>query len=723
MALSERLAYILDFNVAGGIKSLEKVGQTAEKELGKAEQKLDKLSGNLSKFGAGAVAAAGVAGVALFKMGQGAAESEANLSALNQVLGETLAQDLAGWAEDGARNVGMSERAIYAAATSFGQLGKVAGLAGDELGEFTKRQITLAADMAAFKDVSPEQAIQDLTAAYAGSSETLQKYNVFVNDTNIKAAILSATGEKVTGTLTSQQRVMGINLLLMEQTADISGQWGRESGELAGQQAQLSANMQNLSDNIGRGVLPMLTELVGKGASVAGALASMDDATGGAIGRFAALGTGGLALVGTLSLVAGQVIKMRDLVTTLGKDGTRSLNNLGKAAKGLGVAMGVAGVALAAYQVHAQRAAHHTQTVIDKADELGRVADEQLGRVFTDAVLSGTLAGKSLDETMSDLARTNIEGARRMLEHAESTDVSSDAVDALREAIDGEEAARKQQATTTEEYGDALDDTTEATEDATDATNRSADAVRLQDEFVKGVNRTFAEQSTRLAEVAERTERFRKRAEELGTTWDRLKGKLSDRSAFLDVEDAFDSVQQAAEDAWDAAAEGSEDAERKARDYERAQISLKNAVIDYGTEVGDLPDQVLTNIIGLIDQGKLAEAEAALDRLERARTINYVPIVQPPRTPGGFRAMASGGRSPGGPTVVGERGPEVVDLPRGARVRSASETITDTRNSGGGGMSFTTVIEGNVYGVDHLQRVLDERDRRLAQQLRQGVRG
>lgn len=578
LALSERLAYILDFDVKSGVRSLEKVGSTAEKELGKAERKLDKISGNLTKFGAGAVAAAGTAGVALFKMGQGAAESEANLSALNQVLGETIAMNLAEWAEDGAEKVGMSERAIYAAATSFGQLGKVAGLAGDELEGFTKRQITLAADMAAFKDVTPDQAIQDLTAAYAGSSETLQKYNVFVNDTNIKQAILDETGKKVTGTLSSQERVMGINLLLMEQTADISGQWARESDGLAGQQAQLSANLQNLSDNIGRGVLPMLTKIVGTGAEVAGTLASMDDATGGAIGRFAALGAGGLALLGTLSLVAGQVIKMRDRFTDLNKDGTRSLNNLGRAAKGVGIAMGVAGVALAAYQVHAQRAAYHTQNVIDKADELGRVADEQLGRVFTDAVLSGTLAGKSLDETMADLARTNIEGSRRMLEHAESTGVSSDATEALRDAIAAEEAAREQQTKTTEKYADAADDATEATDATTEATGRTSDAIRLQDEFIKDVNKTYRDQQTELerteeaeAELQEQVERTaeaqRKNAERTDEAReahrklvDEIRGSmeslfsheqavLTTRNAYLDYETALEENMKTQADA------------------------------------------------------------------------------------------------------------------------------------------------------------------------------
>lgn len=643
MALSERLAYILDFNVASGIRSLEQVGKTADRELGKAEQKLDKIQGNLTKFGTGALAFAGVTGTALFKMGQGAAEAQANLAALEQVVGDVAAQDVRQWAENSATGVGLASKEAVAAATQFAGLGKIIGLSNEPLARFAQQHVELAADMAAFKDVSPQQAIEDLQSAYAGSTEVLRKYNIFLDDQSLKQAYARETGEQVTGTLTTQQKILAINSELYRQGADMLGQWGRESGELAGQQATLSANLTNLSDKIGAGVLPMLTDVVGAAASTAGALASVDEATGGAVGRFAALGAAGVGLIGTLSLVAGQAIKMRDRFTTLERDGTRSLNNVGRAARGVGLALGAAGVALAAYSANQAKAEGDVRDLADAFAQTATQSDEMAASAVPALVKFGKATG-DLKPALDLFVKGNIEAARRLVETGAAAEGGAEFVDMLTEAIKAEEQARANAAKVIEEHGDALTDTTEATNEATAATNRSADAVRLQDQLVKDVNRTLAEQEQRLAESAERTERFRQRAEELGTQWDILKGKMSDRAAFLDVQDSFDRVHTAAQDAWTAAAEGAEDAEQKARNYERAQIDLKNKVIDYSTEVRKLPDQVLTNILSLIDQGKLAEAEQILARLERSRQINYIPVVQPPRTPGGNSYSHTGTR-------------------------------------------------------------------------------
>lgn len=464
--ISERLAYILTADNKQFVSSFQQAGATADKELGKADSKLDKLGGNLTKVGAGAVAFAGVAGAGLFKLAQGAANTEASFSSLNQVVGSSIANGLADWAKEGAENLGLAEGQIFSAATAFGSLGKIAGFAGEDLDGFIRKQLTLSADMAAFADTSPDQVIQDLRAAYAGSSETLQKYNVFVNDANIKAAIFSATGEKVTGVLTSQQRVMGINLLLTEQTVDMQGQWNRESGELAGQQAQLSANMKNLADNIGKGVLPMATSLVGVLNKAATAFAELSPETQATAGRLAAIGVIGVGLLGTLSLVAGQVIKMR----TRFQEADGTLNTFGKTAKGLGITLGVVAVALVAWEGGQQRLAGSLRDSIRLTEQLSRVTEEALAETFLHAVAAATMGGKSLEDALSMIAEANLEGAKRALEHADAIGLNAAETAKLKAAIDAEVTARKTQVKTTEEYGDAEEEVTEAVEASASAT-------------------------------------------------------------------------------------------------------------------------------------------------------------------------------------------------------------------------------------------------------------
>jgi hypothetical protein len=386
--VTERLAFLISANADQAIREFQKTGKAAEKDLGRAEKSLDKIAGNLTKFGAGAMAFAGVAGAGLWKLGEGAAELEASTSALNQVLGKTVALNIADWAKKGATEVGLSERKIVAASTAFGSLGKVAGYAGAELEEFTKRQVRLASDMAAFADVSPEQTIQDLRAAYAGSSETLQKYNVFVNDANIKQAIFAATGEKITGVLTSKQRVMGIDLLLMEQTVDMQGQWARESNSLAGQQATLKANLENLRDGIGKGVLPVMNSLVGGLSKVAGGMSSLNPDMQKGVGTVAAYGTAAIGLAGALSFTAGQAIKMRDRF----RSAEGGLNNFGKAAKYAGIAL--AGLAMA----------ETIGTVMNAiSDDAGNVERKlQAMTIATEEFASGTGSAENALKTFRD---------------------------------------------------------------------------------------------------------------------------------------------------------------------------------------------------------------------------------------------------------------------------------------------------------------------------------
>ena len=64
-----------------------------------------------------------------------------------------------------------------------------------------------------------------------------------------------------------------------------------------------------------------------------------------------------------------------------------------------------------------------------------------------------------------------------------------------------------------------------------------------------------------------------------------------------------------------------------------------------------------------------------------------------------FDGMATGGISRGGLTVVGERGPELVNLPRGSRVHSNAES----RRMGGNNINIT--INAHSLQDNELRRV------------------
>lgn len=107
----------------------------------------------------------------------------------------------------------------------------------------------------------------------------------------------------------------------------------------------------------------------------------------------------------------------------------------------------------------------------------------------------------------------------------------------------------------------------------------------------------------------------------------KILGQLDNEEAALNLADQFDETKRAAEEAFYAVASKAPDAEQKLRDAEQATIDLKRETIDYAAKVAGLPPSKVTQIVALIDEGKLAEADALLKKLTATRTAWVVPVV------------------------------------------------------------------------------------------------
>lgn len=189
----------------------------------------------------------------------------------------------------------------------------------------------------------------------------------------------------------------------------------------------------------------------------------------------------------------------------------------------------------------------------------------------------------------------------------------------------------------------------------------------------------------------------------------KLRGELSDESAYLDVQDGFEDVQTAAEDAYIAAVEGADDAASKARDYRQAQISLNESVLDYAENVGDIPPETVTEILAMIDEGLLAEAQAKLDALAQPKNVYMRAVVI-------GDGVARGGR--GQPMQAFDTG-GVVQGPRGSEqvvIAHAGETVLPTHKGpvslGGAsptGSTFNiTINAGKADGPEVARLVMDQ---------------
>lgn len=115
-------------------------------------------------------------------------------------------------------------------------------------------------------------------------------------------------------------------------------------------------------------------------------------------------------------------------------------------------------------------------------------------------------------------------------------------------------------------------------------------------------------------------------------------------------------------------------------------VEMKRGLIDYMTEIGNIPAEKQTEILALIESGDIAAAEAALSNLTRPRSVSINANV-----------IAPGGRYiPGGSTIVGATG-GIVTRPTQALIGEAGPEAVIPLDSVPGNMPLSSLGRG-VFG-------------------------
>ncbi len=207
-------------------------------------------------------AAAGVVGGFLKSAIDGASDLGETIAKTGVVFGS--AQDeVVKFASQGAAALGQSKQQALDAASTFGVMGKAAGLSGRDLAGFSTDFTSLATDLASFHNSSPEEAVQAIGAALRGEAEPMRRFGVLLDDASLRnEALKQGLIQTTKQALTPQQKTLAASALIMKQTADAQGDFQRTSGGLANQQRILSATFTDLKTRIGSAFLPAATAVV-----------------------------------------------------------------------------------------------------------------------------------------------------------------------------------------------------------------------------------------------------------------------------------------------------------------------------------------------------------------------------------------------------------------------------------------------------------------------------
>ena len=175
---------------------------------------------------------------------------------------EGAAKEIVKFSKSSAKTFGLSATQALTGAKNFGIFGRAAGLTGSELAEFSTNLLGLGADLAAFGNTTPEEAVVALGAGLRGESEPLRQYGVLLDDAKLRARALEMGIYDGNGALTSQQKILAAQAEIFAQTGIQQGQFARESDTLAAKQAILAAAWADVSAQLGTAFLPLAQEAV-----------------------------------------------------------------------------------------------------------------------------------------------------------------------------------------------------------------------------------------------------------------------------------------------------------------------------------------------------------------------------------------------------------------------------------------------------------------------------
>jgi hypothetical protein len=232
------------------------------KGLKQANASFAKLQTSVSSLGRNFAIAGGaiVAGTAILgKAVQSASNFEAEFEGVNQVFGEA-AKSVQRFAEQAAQSAGLSSTEALQASKTFGLFATGAGLGVQEAAKFSTTMVQLAGDLGSFNDVPTADALAAIQSGLMGQAEPLRKFGVFLDDATLKNALFEATGEKVEGTLSTQQKMMAAYNAILGQTTLQQGDFVKYQDTLGNQLKTISTEFDNLTKDIGLMLIPAITE-------------------------------------------------------------------------------------------------------------------------------------------------------------------------------------------------------------------------------------------------------------------------------------------------------------------------------------------------------------------------------------------------------------------------------------------------------------------------------
>ena len=565
-------------------------------EAEKAAGGLDKQFGNIAKTAVNAFATREI-----INFGKGAVNAASDLAesanAVSVSFGDA-ADRILKLGENASTAVGLSAKDFNGFAVQFAGFTRQLTTADKDIVDVTDELTVRIADFASVMNLDVPDAAQKFQSALAGSTEPMRAFGIDVSAAAVQTYALENGITDNAKAMTEAEKVQARYGLIMEQTAQMSGDFANTSDGLANSQRILAAELENAKATIGEAMVPALQGLMSAVTPL--------------VEGFTALPKG---LQQTIVLAGVGSVGMRTFSNTVqglglsAKNATRMTGLLSVATSGLIVAMGH----FAEKQAEIERATQSLNDVLQENE--GLLTDAAV------ATLKYNNLGTDLDKDLQTLGLTFEDLTNAAKGQKDAVDKVADATRYYTEIGEGffniqakTIAGTEEQITASQNVKRALEGYTQALEDAGYQADRLASAEgvaaehassleaemrrlqRILDEpTVRNFTEDVVEASTGMSEL--RKETFR-----TDTELDRLFGRLDDEQAIADFITAMEDANEAMRGAREGTAE-----------YEQAQRDLLFALEDLIEGHSNVDAALAKELIPLVKTG---DVDATIEKLE-----------------------------------------------------------------------------------------------------------
>jgi len=318
--ITETLRIIIDADSKGAERAFGKVGSEATKELGKAENKVDRLSAKATSYGIAMAAAGAVAAGGFYQLAKSSEEAEAQ----NRKLDNSIQNSGQSFSDSGDKlrelanalqqKTAADADAIIGAESLLVQF----GLTEDQVLSLTPLIVDLSRKMG----VDLDTAAKAVAKSAGGNVTALRKMGVQVDATKAKVDPFAATVD-----------ALGV----------AAGGFATKEGKtFTGQLEILKNNLGDIGESVGKGAVDVFSGLAGGANAAAKGLNSINPAILESVGAIGSIASVAAIAGGSVLAVGGQFTKLRNTIAPVGEDGVRSFTKLGKAASAIAIVGAIA---------------------------------------------------------------------------------------------------------------------------------------------------------------------------------------------------------------------------------------------------------------------------------------------------------------------------------------------------------------------------------------------